>query len=233
MLSQIIFQNGEVINQSSPKGFWDYLVPILPALVGIGALIIAYRSYRSYDVKKHILKYQLDAVFELVKELQNSTWYVKANYKEGGSTYFTLTLSRIQHMLNDKDDDNLLRSRLYVSVKTLFNLKLFGFSKNEFVPKPIADQIEKLQLWSGVSTATESELNDERGVFLSMLDEQGRNKKEITFSKNGEIIDDLGNGYVFQTLYNYCNELMILQSLLDRWLDKFDVPDLNTKPRKF
>lgn len=233
IINDIIFSSGENFYCASPKSwefqsFIQFLITAFIAILGFGIAYrqfrLAYQNFKNQDVKKNVVKYQLDAVFELQEMLNETIWSVtiyEPATDDRDRIYESrwVMISNIHRILSDKkystmkiSEDFILDSRL------LFEIPFLKQKDNSFIPRSIADEIEKLIPLEGAHF--DGKIDKKKSIVL------GWGKKEKTDGiVRGK--DLQATHSCFNNFENYFLQVWKVKESIEKWLNQFEVNDLN------
>jgi hypothetical protein len=147
MISSIHFNSGEVYIQGG-KSVWDILPPYITALASLTTLVLAIIIFRNQDAKKVWVRYQLEEVIKLLKDIENTNLVIKVKEGQDNQTLYS-SFSGLENYKVDKS--SMMRDyALYKDYPLVFNfydyctLPIFSYRNNFLVPKEIRKEINKL-----------------------------------------------------------------------------------------
>ena len=193
-------------------------IPLISSVIAILTFWLAFRIYKNLDVRKNIVKLQVETVFELTNKLEKNVWIVEVNSepKQRFGTWL-LTIANLQLILQHEDLKELKGSdNFYLSIPVLWEMEILKYIEHPFIPKSIADNLEMLRPISSISYFDVEE-NESIKVY------QKTNAEQFTKGSDIEVKDS-----TFITMENYFLTVWEIKKSIDKWLSQFNVRELNT-----
>ena len=219
-LSQIQIGGEYYITGPTPGIDWTKWVSII---ISGCTLILAYKIWKNYDIKKHFVKRQLDTVFELYNDITKAQ--IKIELKDDNYTdilfknkKLTVKLSNIINMLGNMEMQRYLNTTpLYVDLFIIStDMPYMKYIENPFLPQPIVNQLRGL--WGGFKYVNELPTTG-KYVVISNADESLKpNWKPLYGKVDSETYD---------SFKNYVTQLLSVKKSVQIWLKQFGVQDMN------
>jgi len=224
ILNLFLFFDTVFQSQESNSFDWFRLLEILSTLsVGGAALYFTYLQYSNQEVKKNILKMQLEAVSKLVQELQETIFAFTmefVNETDGDGELGVIYFHEIgQASLRNDYQAALSNKNFYISSDCLHRTKFVSFHSNPFLPKSIAD---KLKIFSDINYAASSIGKPEGNFVILMTMDELRDKNPTEITNSYKLIDPH-----YRTLENYFDSIIQVKYAIRFWCAEFKVKNMN------
>jgi hypothetical protein len=214
------------------------IVNFIGLIVSIFTLYLAYRIFKSFDVRKNHINKQLETVLNLVQEINDTVFKISDHHKipqdvleqmkkSPVSSNYTTTFSSIQSTLWFISDGNPSiheDSNVFLKTDVKTTMPFLNYMNNPLLPKTIA-----LKLGAFYSPFTDYS-NSERASDTYFV---------IVRIKTGEKMD-LSQSYQYphfaKPFENWGNFIFASKDLKDeilRWLKKYGANDINLSTRVF
>ena len=210
------------------SNWWAYFVDSINIIIGILTLLIALKIFYRFSFKNKVLDKQFETVSELVNILQHFTVSIHSKgHNEPKENYFSLGWRvKFFDFKNLKESEN--HKELFFDEKLLFTQAWFeqnpliGLDNNPFMPKAIANKIEKFRIW--LPTKANLDLYDKvTYIDLDQFDpnfKRGEKNTQFICNPNEPCFEN------FETFYIMCKDLV---EEVEKWLKKYDADYLNLK----
>jgi hypothetical protein len=205
----------------SSKDFWNLVFTGISAISSVGAYFIAKRIANEISFKKDLKKKQLETVFELVVDLQNLMFYFSYNFENPPSgkkilaysidncSYFFALEKKEGNLLHEVETEN---TKLAISEDFLYTNPIFKYSKNPFLPVPIAMALNKIHPKGG---KTVKYIKQTDIIYISDNRDYQKQEYIIEISK------------CYSNLENLFGAVEQLRKSIFDWLDDHGANDLN------
>jgi hypothetical protein len=200
------------------KHWLDYLQAIGSLTIGLSTLIFSIIIFRRISFKKNVLEKQFAAVAQLIDVLQDIELVFETRNKELDME--TGICVPFFNMVSSKE-----RFKIFLDAKMFFtrnyyeNLPFIRFSRHPFIPRNIANAIDKFRISFPGSEESEK-YNKILSIDFRRISTENTKNKILIYSQYDDICKD------FETFYRTCDEL---NKEIQNWLKKYHVKDLNLR----
>jgi hypothetical protein len=216
-----------ILNQSQTP----YWVPILAVIISVFSLWLAYKISKNF-ARNEFVKKQIETIIQVVTLIHDSPFDLtirKYSSEAGyGGTSFIITLFEVNELVKGKQE----QFQSHMNFPILFDIacnQLLDIKRmidNPFLPKSIADELEKFY----------SVLPSGRVNFENLNNESIKVIKSNVFENNGYEAPNVTppllrepHGFAFMSLENFMICSLKLEETLISWLKEYNVKEINIR----